>query len=385
MSADELVDGFVKGEPLAVAVDEIATKLEALWQGLTAQMPDCTRACNLNLLLFSPHEGAYERAAHQLVELTRRQPARVIALIAEPEADENEISSYVSAHFHDVDGKKTGCEQITISAKGNVVDKLPEIVVPLIASDLPAVLWWQGDLPEESVLFEKLIAASRQLIFDSADGRDAGATLSQARALTLNWESGVCSDLNWRRTARWREVVAEFLESPVAASRREQLAEISVEAVAAPEGDVHFAQPLLFLGWLANLLSWKLNEPLTAEATAGSENIFRTSWQAASREAIGKVVLRQPESGTDETTMPGGTLSVQIRFQPDDGALVFSAQRNFHQGKAAVQVTEGGQTISETTLDFSETPAAELLSQEITSPGREAVYESALRFATQLI
>jgi glucose-6-phosphate dehydrogenase assembly protein OpcA len=383
MSTDEL-DGFIKGEPLAVTVEEIATKLEVLWQGLTAKRPDYARACNLNLLLFSPHEGAYESAAHQLAALTRRHPARIVALIADAEAEENEISAYVSAHFHEAGGKKTGCEQITISSKGNALDKLPEIAAPLITDDLPAVLWWQGDLPEESVLFEKLLAASQQLVFDSADGRDTGAMLSQARALALNWKSGVCSDLNWPRTARWRELIAAFLESPPAASRREQLAAVSIEAVAAPEGDVHFAQPLLLLGWLANLLSWKLNEPLTAEA-AGSENIFRTSWQAAGREVIGKVVLRQPESGADETTMPSGMLSVQIQFQPDDDGLVFSAQRNWRQAQAAVRIAQAGQIISETTVDFSETPAVELLAQEIASPGREAIYDSALRFATQLI
>jgi glucose-6-phosphate dehydrogenase assembly protein OpcA len=383
MSTDEL-DGFIKGEPLAVTVEEIATKLEVLWQGLAAKMPDCARAGNLNLLLFCPNEGAYESAAPQLAELTRRHPARIIALIAESEADENEISSHVLAHFHEAGGKKTGCEQITIRAKGNAIDKLPEIAAPLIAGDLPAVLWWQGDLPEESVLFEKLIAASRQLIFDSAEGRDVGATLSQARALTLNWKSGVCGDLNWRRTARWRELVTAFLESPPVTSRREQLAEVSIEAVAAPEGDVHFAQPLLLLGWLASLLSWKLNEPLTAEA-AGSENIFRTSWQAAGREVMGKVVLRQPEAGADETTMPSGILSVQIQFQPDDDGLVFSAQRNWRPAQATVRVAQAGQIISETTADFSETPAVELLAQEIASPGPAAIYDSALRFATQLI
>ncbi|GEM_PF-1397261 len=384
MSTDELVDGFIKGESLAVAVEMITEELDGLWQGLAAKKPDCTRACNLNLLAFSPNEGAYESAAHLLAELTRRHPARIVALIAETEADENEISSYVSAHFHEAGGKKTGCEQITISAKGNAVDKLPEIATPLIAGDLPAVLWWQGDLPEESVLFEKLIAASRQLVFDSASGRDAGTTLSQARGLTLNWKTGVCGDLNWRRTARWRELIAAFLESPPAALRREQLAEISVEVVAAPEGDVHFAQPLLLLGWLANLLSWKLNEPLTAETAGESENIFRTSWQAAGREVIGKVVLRQPESGADEPP-PSGILSAQIRFQPDDDELVFSAQRNWRQAQAAVRVAQAGSTISEATPDFSETPAAELLAQEMTRTDREAIYESALRFATQLI
>jgi hypothetical protein len=100
---------------------------------------------------------------------------------------------------------------------------------------------------------------------------------------------------------------------------------------------------------------------------------------------MGKVVLRQPESGADETPPPSGILSVQIRFQPDDEALVFSAQRNWPAAQAAVRVAQAGQTISESTPDFSETPAAELLAQEIASPGREAIYDSALRFATQLI
>jgi len=379
MSMDERLAAFINGDSLAVEVGAIETELAQLWKSAAAQ--DYGRACTSTVLVYSPHEGAYESAVHALAELTRRHSCRIIAMIAAPETDENESAAYLSAHFHDVEGKKVGCEQITLIARGNKVDQLAEMAMPLLVEKLPVALWWQGDLPEENVLFEKLLAVCRHLIFDSADGRDVGNALSQARALSLYWKNGVGGDLNWLRLSPWRDLLARFMASEPAASLRNHVSEVALEVSAAPEGDVHFAKPFLLLGWLANLLSWKLNEPLTP----AGENVFLTGWQNKDTEVAGKITLRNPEADSEAPTAAGAIMSAQISFRPNEAPVVVSMMRNLQTAQVTIRVSNGGQILSESTANFPEATVADLLAQEIVRNSRDTDYESALRFATQLI
>lgn len=385
MFTDESIDGFIKGESLTVAVAGIANELDQLWQSAAAKNPALARRCDFTLLVYSPHEGAYEAAASALADFTRRHPCRILALIAAPDAEENEISAYLSAHVHEAEGKAVGSEQITLFAKGHTVEQLAASVAPLVLDTLPVVLWWQGDLVEENILFEKLLATSRRLIFDSADGHDVGTTLSQARAVNLNWKDVLSGDLNWRRLLPWRELLAQFLDP---AAWRDHIAEVDLEVAAVAEGDAHFAKPFLLLGWLANRLNWKLNEPLTplaAEAADASASVFQTAWQNQDKEVIGKITLRKAAAETDEIMAAGGILTAKIRLQQEKNAVVFSAQHDWSRAQITWQVVQDGQMLTESTAPVANVPLADLLAQEMERASRDADYEKALRFATQLI
>jgi len=384
MSKDELIDSFVKGEPLAVPVDAIDKELVELWQSVAHKKLDLTRVCQFNLLVYSPNEGAYERAAHALTELMHHHPCRAIVLIAEPEAEKNEISAFISVSGISSDNPIRG-EQITVIAKGHAVERLPEVAAALIVGNLPAVLWWQGDLLEENIVFNKLLAASQHLIFDSADGYDTGSTLSRASALNLHLEKGIYGDLNWLRLSLWRELMAAWLKSPSTAFNSEQVVEIAIEVAAAPEGDAHFAQPLLLLGWLADQLNWKLHEPLTSDkTTAGGSSVFRTSWQNENQEVIGRITLRKLDAESEEMAA-GGIISAQIHLRQNSEPLIFSVQRHTDNVPAGIQVTQGEQVISESTSDFFQMSTADLLAHEIDRAAGDQNYEIALRLATQLI
>jgi glucose-6-phosphate dehydrogenase assembly protein OpcA len=185
MPTKESVDAFIQGESLSVEADTIEKELGALWQAVSESQDETIRAitrdCQLNLIIHAPHEGVFERAAGALADLMRRHPARLIALIAEREAESatgvaDELAAYISAPPLSLDKQmmKGRAEQIIIAAKGKSVDGLPELVTPLLLKDLPVMLWWQGDLPEDDVLFERLLATSRHLIYDSAFCRDVG-------------------------------------------------------------------------------------------------------------------------------------------------------------------------------------------------------------------
>lgn len=382
MATDERIVAFLKGESLPVEVNAIEKELAALWQE-AAESKDktirsLTRACQLNLLIYSPNEGEYERAAVALPEIMRRHPLRAIALIAEPEAENEELAAYISSL--PVSNESRG-EQITIVAKGGAVKKLAEITLPLLTADAPLALWGLGDLPEEDPLFEQLLAASQRLIFDSAFCLDIGNELSRARALSLTWKSGLCSDLNWLRLARCHELMRQFLDSSEAAPMLSHVEEISFDMVAATEGDAHFAQPFFLLGWLAGRLILKLNEPL---APLG-ENIFQTRWQSGGHEVIGAITLHKPAAEVDESPAPIGIMAAQMQFRQNGNVMTFELRRDPRQPQAMIRVTKGEQTIAESVVDFSDLALAELVAQTLEIKDRDHAYENALRFATQLI
>jgi glucose-6-phosphate dehydrogenase assembly protein OpcA len=402
MPTKESVDAFIKGESLPVEAGAIEKELAALWQAMGESEDEATRsitrACQLNLIIYAPHEGVFERAAGALTDLMRRHPARAITLIAEREAETpggpmEELAAYISAPSlsSNEQAKEKRGEQITIAAQEKVVDRLPELVTPLLLKDLPVALWWKDDLPEEDALFERLVATSRHLIYDSAFCRDVGNEFSRARALSVTWESGLLGDLNWRRLAHCRDLVARALESAEVKPWIDHIEKISFDVTTAIEGDAHFAQPLLLLGWLANQLDLKINEPLTpvaAEAAGdSSDRAFHTNWEHNGREVIGAITLHKP-AHEHETT--AGITVLQLLFRQDGETLAFSLQRDSTQPQAKIRVVKGEHTLAESAVDFPEIPLAELAAQELdrtlsNEAGRDVLYENALRFATQLI
>jgi glucose-6-phosphate dehydrogenase assembly protein OpcA len=382
MITDERVDAFLKGEPLPVEAASVEKELAALWQAAAESkevaIRSAKRACQLNLLICSPNEGAYERAAGALPEIMRRHPSRVIALMAAPEAENEDLAAYISSP--PISSESRG-EQITVVARGNAVNHLAEIALPLRMADIPMALWWLGDLPEEDPLFEKLLAASQRLIFDSAFSLDVGNELSRARALSLTWKSGLGSDLNWLRLARCHELVRQFLDSSEAAPMLSHIEKINFEVIAATEGDAHFAQPFLMLGWLAGRLSLKLNEPLTPLG----ENTFQTNWQCGKREVIGVIALHKPTAEFDEASTPAGIMAVQMQFRQNGNTIAFALRRDSRQPQATIRVNKGEQTVSESSVSFPNLALAELMTPALKLMDRDQAYENALRFATQLI
>ena len=61
-------------------------------------------------------------------------------------------------------GGEVCSEQVLISAARNA---LPSAVVPLLLSDLPAFVWWQGAIGMDDEVLTELIELSDRLIVDS--------------------------------------------------------------------------------------------------------------------------------------------------------------------------------------------------------------------------
>lgn len=423
MSTEESIASFIRGEPIAVEVEAIEETLANLWQAAAAAKDESNRtverACQLNLLAYSANEGMYERAANVFAEITARHPGRVIALLAEPEAETDEVAAYVSAlrlsldhqigdsrgPMLDPDDKRVCSEQITLAAKGKAVQDLPGIATSLIIGELPVILWWQDDLPEEDSLFERLLAASNHLIFDSADSRDVGNVLARAHALCSSWKpstdaTAICGDLNWLRLSPCRDLVARFLEAPEVAPLANHVKTVSLEVTAIAEshargGDSYLAQPLLFLGWLANRLNWKLTEPLTmhpdtasqsGEQASAGKNIFRTNWQSDSHEMLALIKVTKTEVEVVDSAPPAGAIAaITLLLQQNEKALSFSLQRAPDQPHVIVRTAQAGETLTEFTVPFPDFSLGKLMGKELDLTSRDRVYEEALSIATQLV
>src|SRR5207244_4514753 len=60
------------------------------------------------------------------------------------------------------------CEQISIHASGSRVAHLAGALLPLLESDLPTVLWWNGVFLDRPELFRRIGAVADRVLFDTS-------------------------------------------------------------------------------------------------------------------------------------------------------------------------------------------------------------------------
>ncbi len=391
MSSPHSADIFIQGEKLSVDVAAIEKELTTLWQEVAvdqgaehnADMQNenqraVMRACTLNLVAIAYDDGAAEQAVEAIAEFTSRHPCRAIVTIVDAKAEKDGLTAYVSAHCHlPVAGaKQVCCEQISVIARGQAVQEVPGTVLPLLIGDLPVVLWWRHGLPQDSVIFERLLGASDHLIFDSATAQDLGVTFAIANALHSNWKFGFVIDLNWLRLAGWREMIAQFFELPDLADAVRGIARVII-VMARPAEELELSQPALLIGWLAAQLNWRLTEPFAA-----AENGLRALWQAESGEIVTEII-------TEELSEPGlARVNLIAQHKQQQTEILISCLSVENSATLQATISGFGQRVQEAPAHvrpFNENTLAALMAHALDRNQRDEVYEKALRKATQLL
>lgn len=391
MSSPHSADIFIQGEKLSVDVAAIEKELTALWQEVaveqdseqTAGAPNenqraVMRACTLNLVVIAYDDPTADQAAEAIAEFTSRHPCRAIVTVVDAEAEKDELIAYVSAHCHlPVAGaKQVCCEQISVIARGQAVQEVPGTVLPLLIGDLPVVLWWRHGLPQDSMIFERLLGASDHLIFDSATGRDLGVTFATANALHSNWKFGLVIDLNWLRLTGWREMIAQFFELPDLAESVRRIAHVTI-VMARPAEELELSQPSLLIGWLAAQLNWRLNEPFAA-----TEGGLRALWQAESSEIVTEII-------TADAPTPGlARINLIAQHNQQQTEFLITCMSGENGDTLQATISGFGQRVQEAPAHvrpFNENSLAALMARALDCNQHDEVYEKALRKATQLL
>lgn len=309
-------------EDRSVDLARVDQELRALWQGhedRDDEKAPATRICLLNLVAIAQDARSASRASEACTAVTAGYPCRVIMVTADAHGADG-IETSISAYCHPGSGaqKPLCCERIDIAASGDSVGQLGWAVTPLLAPDVPVFIWWQGDIDPGNHLYSRLVNHADRLIVDFQSFSQPNQSLRALAAYESDIHPAV-TDMAWRRTAQWRELVASLFDPP---AYRDYVQKISEVQVGYAPGGAHWphAQASLLGTWIAERLDWK---------PQGSFQHSESGWILAVQtpDGPGRIVL-QPNALAG--TAPGEISSVVF---PQSGALpVGLSVRRSHAG-----------------------------------------------------
>ena len=236
---------------LPVQIDRIDRELKKLWSEGEGAM---TRASLMNLAVYSEEPESLTRNTRLLARITENHACRAIVIGADPRTKNERMEAWISAHCHvsRVGTKRVCSEQISFLLEGAMVKLLPSIVFSQLDSDLPLYLWWQAEfaVPMDPQLWSWI----DRLIYDSQSWRDFKAQMRLVE--TAQGEAKqriVLCDLNWTRLVHFRLAFAQFFDHP---GSHHHFGEI--ESGSITFGNGFRSTAVLFVGWLAAQLDWKI-------------------------------------------------------------------------------------------------------------------------------
>src|SRR5882762_866753 len=169
--ASEVPMSPVKG----VDVNKIEKELASMWSGVskTGEASDSagvTRACALNLIVYTTPTDDHSQLEEMLGQINEQHPGRTLILVVNRDIPTPRLEGYVSMRCRllGAAGKQICGEQVTIEARGALVETAATAVAPLLVPDVPVYVWWK-DIPHyEDKLFDRLAQMADRIVIDSA-------------------------------------------------------------------------------------------------------------------------------------------------------------------------------------------------------------------------
>src|SRR5436190_579271 len=272
---------------MSVGIGKIDAELKRLWAESGSVM---TRASLMNLAVYSEALGSLPLNTKLIFEITEDHACRAIVINANPDAKENHVEAWISAHCHVTRaGSKQICsEQLSFRLDGPSAKLLPNIVFSHLDSDLPFYLWWQGEFHDP--MDPQLWAWVDRVIYDSQTWSDFDSQMRRVETAQAEAKQRiVLCDLNWTRLVQFRLGVAQFFDHPASHYRFEKIETVQIDF--APG---YRSTALLLAGWLAAQLHWSLEKDSTENALvfrSQSNKAIQVSLSQKAGEPIGACVL----------------------------------------------------------------------------------------------
>jgi glucose-6-phosphate dehydrogenase assembly protein OpcA len=299
---------------IEVPVGSIDGELKKLWEADEAS----TNASLMNFAVYSEDPGSLGGNSEIIRRLTHEHACRAILIAMDRDSEEAGIRSWITAHCHLAHGRKSVCcEQLSFLLTGRASGRLRNTVFAHLASDLPLVLWWQGELSD---VFEKsLYRAVDRLVFDSSEWEFPADGLARIREAAEDARHRiVVQDLSWTRSFHYRLAVAALFDNLVAQRALPEISEVRIVAHPA-----HRISAIQLLAWLATQAGWRsgLELGVVTERLAGCEECFH--FESASGGSI-KARVEWDEEGA-----PLGLLEIRapdlvVRVRRDAGETYLS-------------------------------------------------------------
>ena len=362
--------------PRRVDVREIQRELAELWRSAAetseAEHQVLSRACTLTLVAYAATATAGTPLGEVIAQTSQRHPARAILLINDPDAKALEAWVGASCQVLRRGHKQICCEQVTIRAAPEAQDRIPSIVRHLIVPDMPVFQYWPAPAAGD-VLFRDLLDVADRVIIDAAafpDGAEALLAVERLAADPLNAVG--LSDLTWGRLTVWRGLTAHFFDPPHT-TYLDQIQRVRVAH--APSSR---AQGLLYVGWLAGRLGWRVEQPFTRE----------DPWRAVLADPGGRRITASLHQESRSPLAAGALLSSTIAAESTGGKradATFSIVRNDDAGGVIAVSEVGSGPAIRRALPLEAQDEASLLSAELDVLGHDRVYEGSLRAVRGLL
>jgi glucose-6-phosphate dehydrogenase assembly protein OpcA len=204
-------------KPAAPVIDpeKILRDLRDLWAQLAKDQGGAggvLRACSMTLIVVAEHDDVAdaELARKTIGVLMHGHPSRAIVLTPR---EGGEFGGRVFAEcWMPLGGQQQICsEGIEITADSEQTDEVARLLVPLIAPDLPVVLWCRGPRAFLDRSLDPLFPLANKIIFNTRAVRHASSAIEFLRRLRRDGRQ--VADLAWTRLTGWREAVAHLMDA----------------------------------------------------------------------------------------------------------------------------------------------------------------------------
>ena len=348
------------------------------------------RARVANLLVFVSNDAALDDLHQMLGELTAIHPSRVLAMLGAREATDQDIEMSVESICQTdkrTGAKRLSCEEITLKAFGKFVIELPSAALPLLMPDLATFLWWRNAPHLSDKVLDKLLRATDRLVIDSLEFTNPPVDLSETNKLfsAKEYDHVGVSDLNWARLTFWRELLADFYDVASYRTWLDGVDSVEIDYVAAdPQGLSVAPQALLFAGWLASRLEWRLAEERTVQEDSETLS-FKFYCAARGDDPAGQreIQLRLKRVKQGERK-PGRLVQVELR-SGNERAGSFKVARSDDNLYVLAEAKVGRQTHRGRVLPVRNRSAAQLLSREMEILCNDQMYQEAVAVVAKMI
>ena len=336
-----------------------------------------TRACTLNLIVYTTPADNRAQLDEMLDLVGEQHPGRILIIIADRDTKESKLEAYVSTRCRLLGGtgKQLCAEQVTIEASGQLVETAATAVEPLLVPDVPVFLWWK-DIPHyDDELFDRMSQTADRIVIDSAAFDHPHDDLQRlAKMIRGNRRVLRVSDLNWGRLTSWRTLLASFwdVEDYRPLLDAVDRIEVSYDPPNAAPNEVA-PKALLLSGWLSSRLGWHV-----VGTAVGENGVINCDLRAGERRIV--LSLRPEESGE----LDDGMMSSVVLSARKEAAEFYVALRAGGT-KLQTEARIGTEHSVGRVLSYEKRSEGSRLSRELAFLTNDAVFEEALAQSARLV
>lgn len=249
----------------SIQLTNIAEELSKLWNNQESQKK--TRASLFNLILYI-QKNDYTSSYQALIKtVISKFPCRVILILSE-ESNEPYLKTSVSSETIGGSNHQVFCEIIQIEVAGELIERVPFIILPQILPDLPVYLLWTQDPSAQSIILSCLEPFTDRIIFDAGRALNLQNYSLSILQLIKSFHCKI-GDLNWSACSGWRQLFVQIFNTSKAllSLQHSNLIHIYYNKNPLHSNIENQIEGAYFQAWLASRLNWEFQKIENREDT----------------------------------------------------------------------------------------------------------------------